>query len=62
MWRPLYKDYRKLTKLLCWVFCRLKHPMPERVLASVMYAAMWWDVSPSDINNIMDACLEEMHE
>jgi len=53
-------EYLVLRRILTWLFWRLGRPIAERFVVTVIYSALDWDISPSELHNIMDEYLNEI--
>ena len=56
------KEYPLLRRILTSLFFRCGRPVAERIVVTVIYSALDWDVPPSDIENLVDRYLEEQRE
>ena len=61
MIHELGREYPLLRKALTKLLYRLGRPIAERLIATVIYSALDWDVPPSDIDNLVDRYLEEQY-
>lgn len=51
------KEYPQLRKFLTWIFFKTGHGFSDRLVRTVIHAALAWDISPSMISNAVDEYL-----
>ena len=51
--------YSILRKAMVWAFCHLKRECVDRLIFTVICAALDWDIPPSELDGMIDEYLDE---